>query len=114
MSKVLIMRTYLGLPIWFWDTRVEDLLEKRNTTNDLLESDEDTYLPYFATRTLAAGVREGTLADLALLIAFGDDIIGLHLDRYAKKAFALATGLVIDWDADETVDMLTELRRIVD
>lgn len=108
------MRTYLGLPIWFWDTRVEDLLEKRNTYNDLLESEEDTYLPYFATRTLAYGIREGNLADLALLIAFGDYILGPHLDAYAKKAFTLATGLTIDWQADQTIQTLTALRQVAD
>ena len=73
-----------------------------------------TYLPYFATRTLAAGIREGTLADLALLIAFGDHILGPHLDAYAKKAFTLATGLTIDWQAGQTFQTLTALRQVAD
>ncbi|MEO7454279.1 MAG: hypothetical protein ABIV13_05905 [Fimbriimonadales bacterium] len=39
---------------------------------------------------------------------------GPHLDAYAKKAFTLATGLTIDWQADTTINTLTELRRIAD
>jgi hypothetical protein len=69
-------------------------------------------LPYFTTRTLTYGIKQGTLADLAFLIAFGDDILGPRLDAYAKKAFHLATGLQFDWDDDATIDTLTELRRI--
>ena len=65
------MRTYLGLPIWFWDTPVETLLDQRKKLDQLNESDEDSFLPYFATRTLTYGIKQGTLADLAFLIAFG-------------------------------------------
>lgn len=55
-----------------------------------------------------------TFADLAFLIAFGDDILGPRLDDYARKAFFLATGFRLARDDEATIERLTELRRVAD
>lgn len=109
------MKEVLGIPLSTWDTELQILLTERGVMDDLIESDEDSYLPYFATRTLSDGVHRGSLADLALLIEFGaDDITGYRFTKYCMKAFTLATGLEPAWFTMEMDDAMTALREIAD
>lgn len=109
------MKEVLGIALSTWDTELQILLIERGVMDDLKESEEDSYLPHFATRTLSDGVHRGSLADLALLIELGaGDFFGDRFTRYCVKAFTLATGLEPDWFSKEMGDAMIALREIAD
>ncbi|MDQ2986907.1 MAG: hypothetical protein M3R13_09340 [Armatimonadota bacterium] len=108
------MEVFFGIPLSTWDRNLGDLLEERGTREALNESEEDSYLPWFVTRTLCAGLREGSLADLALLIAYDDGMIGCRMSAYAKRALYLASGLVIVWTNDATYAEMEKLDQAAD
>ncbi len=109
------MELVFGVPLEQWDTQLEKLLNERETLDELMESEEDSYLPYFVNRTVGEGILSGTLADLALLIWFGEySMLGDLTMSYAMRAFALASGLQVNWDDPGLDREMNRLRELAD